>query len=58
MAQHLEPYQAIAMFPDNNEPIVDEQYQEEYDHCSKAIADLKERLEAADEASKKPLEDE
>lgn len=58
MAQHLESYQAIAMFPDNNEPIGDEQYQQDYDHYSEAIADLKERLEAADEASKKPLEDE
>lgn len=58
VARHLDPIQAIAMFPDHNEPIQYESYQREYEDYTQQIADLEKRLEAADEASKKSLEEE
>ena len=57
-AEHIDPYNAIALFPDRNEPIEDLFYQQNAADSDESIASLRERLSAADDANKSALEEE
>ena len=57
-AGHIDPYNAIVLFPDQNEPIEAWYYQQDAAGSDERIADLRERLLTVDEANKSALEEE
>lgn len=56
VAQHIDPYSAITMFPDHNDPIEDDYYQNDAAGSDATIADLQKRLLAAEDENKSALE--
>lgn len=57
-AEHIDPYNAIALFPDQNDPIEDSYYQRDAAGSDESIADLRARLLTVDDANRSALEEE